>query len=1192
MHRRAAAMIVILTLVVCTGAVAQDELTIYQFSATPVLHEDEEAWHAQVRFITSLPAICRVEYGPDRNLGQTTDPEDELLRNHRFDISGAPGEALFVRVVAEGEETQATTDPIEVAPPGPFPAGNVERVEVPLTVAEVSGVARNEPVTFGIPLPEGALGDPQRVSLIDAGTQLPVQTQATVRWPDRTVKWLLVSANVSLAADETKTLSLALGTEVDPADPAAYMVSEDGDTVEVSTGQAQFAIDRTSGEGAISGPRAELTSLPTSRLIDDEGTVFTGRVERVEIEERGPQRAVILAGGQHRNEAGEAYFGFEIRYFLRADDPFVRVDHVLQHDVVHAEMEYGDEMKSIASLDLVFPTAADTARVLIDEGESADLATGQRLFQHEDNEWVIGDRHGVRAPGLAQMGELTVAVRDFWQNWPKGFEAEDGALAVGLYPRIAPSDRYADRPDEEVLYYYLRDGVYTFRAGLEKRHELLIGPAGAASDEQVLARINEPLLVSAPPEWYIDSGALHGIAGVEGREFEAYNEVLDDAVDAIVEERERRRWYGLMNYGDWFGERRLNWGNIEYDLQHSMLTQYFRTGDRRFFEVAQTAARHNADIDVVHHAAGQVAGPGGARRVGQVWVHSMGHTGGYYPRDYRDMSIYSMGYATNRGHMWNQGNLTYWLLTGDEQVRRSAMKVADWSAGPDTVDFRYGNARVPGWMGIIQMSTYFATHDEYYLNAMRLMYEEVQSEATPGAGLRVQRLRGGHCRCEDSHYGEAGFMAGVLMTSLKYFYLATDDDEVAERIVNISDWLIENLYEPEEDNFRYTACPYTNLSTTSPMIMGNGFAFAANYSGDEELMELTRRTFLRGFFAFAGGARGRASAYATNAAPLAIHEISRFPGPTLDELYEEILIAAQDPARRRLPSLVPNPDFERDANGWRSRGALQFSHSTDVAHTGRGSAMVEGTLEGQNEYFVTFYECGPPWEIVWLEPGADYRMQLWLRVDEISEGAPAPSARLAPRSRGVTRGSFTTNEYDLDRLGEWQLLETEFTVPDETDAAYIAVNTNTREAVTTRMYLDDVNIVRASEPYRETYVWATADAVDAETSGGVTLTPEGIMDGWDVLANPDGAAGTAEFTLNLSLEDEYTLLLRARTEGQATQVGVAIDGEPQGEITIDDDALGWIDAGTYRLDAHEHTLTVSFPEDSQMALYSVLLTNG
>jgi hypothetical protein len=435
-------------------------------------------------------------------------------------------------------------------------------------------------------------------------------------------------------------------------------------------------------------------------------------------------------------------------------------------------------------------------------------------------------------------------------------------------------------------------------------------------------------------------------------------------------------------------------------------------------------------------------------------------------------------------------------------------------------------------------------------------------------------------------------MAGVLMTSLKYYYLATGDEEVAGRIVKIANWLVENLYDREADGFRYTACPHTGVSASSSMIMGNGLAFAANYSGDEDLMKLTRRTFVRGFLAFSGGAHGKTIAYATCAAPLAIHEISRFPGPALDELHGEMVEAAHDPARRRLPSIVPNPDFERDLSGWRVRAGLALSHNTEIAHTGTGSAMAEGTIEGQNEYFVTHYACGPPWEITWLEPGEDYRLQLWLRVDEF-EGKPAPTARISTRSKGVTRGSFETGEYDLARLGQWQLLQTEFTAPEDTDAAYIAVNTRDHDPKTVRMYLDDVAVVPVGEEPRETYVWATGEATEAALSGGVAVVAEGIMDGWDVLAAPEGAAGEATFTLELSQEDDYVLLLRAQLAGEgAAALPVLLNGEPAGEARVADDGWTWLAVGDRRrLPAGEHTVTVRFPRDADVMLHSVLLTN-
>ncbi len=1198
LHHHLAVLLALLT--ASCAALAQDGLRIDDLSAKPRLHEDGQAYTIEVRFTTPIPAVASADFGEDASCPIALGAEAEPFRNHRFDIPDVPADqARFVRVsvVADGQEV--ASDVIEVAPPEPFPRGNVERVEIPLTVTDTAGIARDEPVVFGIPLPQGALGNPSLVRLEDGRPSMPVSTRALVRWPDGTIKWLLIHSRVRLQPNETKTLTLALGTNVQPiASDRLGLVRQSGDTIEIDTGAVHLAIERSTGEGTLTGSDGELCPLPVSRLTAVDGTVYVGRAESVTVEEESFHRAVILVEGHHVNAAGEPYFGFALRYYLHVGDPFVRVDHILRHDVVSADMGYGDEMKSFAALDLVFPVDGDEATLALEDGRTATISAGERLFQHFDDAYELGDRSGGRAPGLATMGALTVAVRDFWQNWPKSLAREDGALVVGLYPRITPSDRYTNRPDEHILYYYLRDGNYAFRAGLEKRHELLIGPSDAAAPEQVMARVNQPLVVSAPVEWYTSSGALGNIVGVPGREFTAYDEQLSELLDAHLRLREREHWYGLMNFGDWWGERGNNWGNIEYDMQHSLFTQYFRTADPRFFYAGETSARHNADIDVVHYAAGQQAGPGGPRRVGQAWVHCMGHTGGYYPYDYMNMSIYAQGYCENRGHMWNQGNLEYWLLTGDEQVHRSAMQLADWVAGPNITDFAYGNARVPGWMGIIAMSTYFATYDDYYLNAMRMIYREVQNRADPDAGLWVHELGGGHCGCDPHHYGEAGFMAGVLMTALKYYYEATGDPEIAERIVKIANFCVNTMYEPQEHGFRYTSCPNTSCSSSAAMIMGNGLAFAANYSRDRRLMEITRDQFVRGFVAFSGSSGGKSIGYSTCAAPMAIYEISKFPGPTLDEMVAEMMEAAHDPARRPLPGIVPNPDFEEGLGGWTVRPGLSLAHTQEVVHSGTGAAMATGEIANQNEYFVTRYSCGPPWEIMSLQPGESYRVQLWLRVDEIGEDAPAPSARVSVRSNGVTQQSFQTNAYDLAQSGTWQLLQGEFTVPDGTDAAYIAVNTGTKDPQTVRMYLDDVSIVSADTPARETYLYPSAVADNARPAGGVTLTPEGILDGWDVLASEGGAAGSAELALDVAAADTYRLMLRVKSPDAAGSVSVALDGGPAWEVPVAQDARwAWVTVqdgdgdAEFALDAGEHTITVVWPEGSAVMLQKVALSN-
>jgi len=565
------------------------------------------------------------------------------------------------------------------------------------------------------------------------------------------------------------------------------------------------------------------------------------------------------------------------------------------------------------------------------------------------------------------------------------------------------------------------------------------------------------------------------------------------------------------------------------------------------------------------------------------------------------MGLYATGYCTNRGHMWNQGNLEYYLLTGDRQVHRSAMQLADWVCGWNVIDFSYGNARVPGWMGIIAMATYFATYDEYYLNGMRLMYQEVCEKGDEKHGLWIHKLGGGHCRCEQKHDGEAGFMAGVLMTALKYFYLATGDREVAERIVKIARYQVDCLYEPSKGAFRYTSCPKTGVSPILTLIMANGLGFAANYSGDQRLARVTREAFVNGLIAFQQRGPGSGICYGLPicSAAMAMHEIARLPGPALSERYETMVAAALNPARRAVPALVPNPDFEEHTDGWVVRGALKLSRSTDVAHSGRASAMATGGFKGQNEYFVTRYECRPPWEITWLERGKAYRLQLWLRVDKIGPGVPGPRPRITMRSRGRSRHGFYTNRYNLSQLGTWQLLQVDFTVPDYYDALYIAVSTDSKaEQKDILMYLDDVTIVPVGTPRRDTYVYPASDATEAELSGGLKLVTDSMQRDWQTIVSPNGEPGAARFTIDAPYADSYRLLARVKSPQGAASLAVSIDGTRAGILPIDRSTnYKWVrlapstGSGATELARGKHTVTVAFPDGAGPAVQKVCLTN-
>ena len=128
-------------------------------------------------------------------------------------------------------------------------SGYAPALEVPLSVEEPSGAERKlEVVSGGIPLPEGKYKDVAGFSLFDGGTEVPVQVDSMVKYPDGSLHWALVSSPVSLPAKGKKTLTLR-DAPGKAAPPNPVTVKEAGDVVEVSNGLVSFTVNKASFNG-------------------------------------------------------------------------------------------------------------------------------------------------------------------------------------------------------------------------------------------------------------------------------------------------------------------------------------------------------------------------------------------------------------------------------------------------------------------------------------------------------------------------------------------------------------------------------------------------------------------------------------------------------------------------------------------------------------------------------------------------------------------------------------------------------------------------------------------------------------------------------------------------------------------------------------------------------------------------------
>lgn len=490
------------------------------------------------------------------------------------------------------------------------------------------------------------------------------------------------------------------------------------------------------------------------------------------------------------------------------------------------------------------PVSANTGDVFT----GAYLDPGERwiLLQDHDDRYLLssstGERFtGWRAPGFAALRDsrwgLVVAVRDFWQTYPKGFEIDNNGITVNLLPEL-PLDLYSSPLDQQLyvrLYYWYRDGKYRLKRGVQISHDLLYYFYTTGDSITDPVRINEafqnPLFAVAPPEVYTGSKVLGDVdPQVEG-EFDRFKDLVERGFQRIVINREILKEYGFLNFGDWYGERRWCWGNLEIDLQWALALHFMRTGDLRYFWWGEKAAKHYGDIDVIHYA--PLAGD-----VGKVYAHSVGHVGGYFdPSDFEEegwwWGPHFVEGFTHLGHVWTQGNFIYYLLTGDKRYLESAQLTADWLASYITTNFDFKAERTVGWPLIAVMSAYQATGNPFYLNAARIFVRAAVKKQDPesGAWIYSYPVPGGIMRGNPSQ-------TGILLTGLKMYNQVESSEEVKETIDKASQWLAYEKWDASEACFPTYHGPELTCQDSDTAMVAEGLAYGYRLSGDGRFQEV------------------------------------------------------------------------------------------------------------------------------------------------------------------------------------------------------------------------------------------------------------------------------------------------------------------------------------------------------------------
>ncbi len=596
---------------------------------------------------------------------------------------------------------------------------------IPIHIAERHGLRRTaEAIRIGVPLPRGLVHAPSEVIAVDsAGGVVPHQASPLAFWSDRSVKWLLVDALLSVEVNERTSLFLRPKTAVanhEPYGARLRITARDG-VVEIDTGPARFEV-RDGHPGPLASATVGTVSVLDNsgsaiRLIGQDGKVYTGVAEASLVEEQGPVRAIVVSEGWFHGDRGPLPLRFLWRSVFVVGSSAVSVDVQIQNTrAAHHPgglWDLGDPGSWFFKDLTLFLRPRSPGQFLRWYSETP---TDER--EHRGGSWSIyqdssgGDNwdspnhfdrnatstvtfrgyrvtpgpsdngtliaQGARAtPGVTVVGAdawIAAGTRDFWQNFPKALRWTDGGLSIGLFPGEAR-------------------GCFELQGGEQKRHTVLLN-FGLPAEQPSIARLQRPVAVSVDPAWVQASRAITWFVTGSDDEDDRYSTYVQQIIEgprSFVARREVIDEYGWRNFGELYADHEavhhqgpqpfVSHYNNQYDFVYGAFVHFQRTGDTRWQELMRDAARHVIDIDIYHTQDDKAAFNGGLFWHTDHYLPAATCTHRGYSRCNRGTGDYGGGPSNEQNY--TSGLLHYYYVSGDFEAAKAVHELADYVLGMD-----------------------------------------------------------------------------------------------------------------------------------------------------------------------------------------------------------------------------------------------------------------------------------------------------------------------------------------------------------------------------------------------------------------------------------------------------------------------------------------------------------------------------
>lgn len=615
----------------------------------------------------------------------------------------------------------------ETTEPHPPPTATAPGPVVPLRLQAQCNLGAGQPLSVGIPLPRGQMAAAVDFEVQDPITGWTAPCQVTVS-TDRS--WLQATF-LSPALKSQSSANLLLQPQTEQVEGAAIQIEQSGQRISVDTGKLKISLV-SGGEQLLQqagdflkseGLRLQVTTARGKRYVN---------WQTLAIEERGPLRTTLRLEGKanalrvscklscyacasfvrceltlhnprrarhpegywdlgdpgsllFREVALEASLAFaepvEIHWQERPDRPLEQTAGGLE---IYQESSGGEHWQSLnhVNRDGQVPLRFRGYRTRTLDGESLGERASPRVW--------------LRSPGRT----VTCAVEEFWQKFPSAIQATANELRIKFWP--------GEFPD-----------LHELQAGEScTRVVWLDFSKSAQNGDDCLGWVHAPAQIAVDPEYIADSARIPYFPPPTAEPRPELQQLLVEAIDgprSFFAKRETIDEYSWRNFGDMWADHEeayaddprpvISHYNNQYDLLHGLLIQYLRSGDRRWWQLADPLARHVLDIDIYRTSRDKPAYNNGLfwhtahyHAVGRATHRSMSNT-------MRGKRLPAPGTGPGNEHNYSSGLLLYHYLTGCPRARETVIQMAEWVLAMDDGERHLLGVLSPSPTGIASCTT-------------------------------------------------------------------------------------------------------------------------------------------------------------------------------------------------------------------------------------------------------------------------------------------------------------------------------------------------------------------------------------------------------------------------------------------------------------------------------------------------------